>query len=145
MHAIFQSRQYECAAGRPGQLDRRPGHIELVTKGQPLPFGDLTGTTSRYTRTGDSGKSCIEISAARAVQWYSPNFDVEPDNVSVKACSLDDPSWVTPNFHLYITRKATVAQVERRTAAVRWGFCMIVRRTQWCTTIAVSYGESSAT
>jgi hypothetical protein len=32
-------------------------------------------------------------------------FDVEPDNVSVKACSLDDASWVKPDFHLYIARK----------------------------------------
>jgi len=72
-------------------------------------------------------------------------FDVEPDNVSVKACSLDDPSWVTPNFHLYITRKQPWLKLNDGLPQFAGDFGMIVRRTQWCTTIAVSYGESSAT
>ena len=66
---------------------------------------ELTGKTSRYTRTGDSGKSVHRNFCSSCGTVVLTEFDVEPDNVSVKACSLDDPSWVTPNFHLYITRR----------------------------------------
>jgi hypothetical protein len=65
----------------------------------------LTGKTSRYTRTGDSGKSVHRNFCSSCGTVVLTEFDVEPDNVSVKACSLDDPSWVTPNFHLYVRRK----------------------------------------
>ena len=66
---------------------------------------ELTGKTSRYTRTGDSGKSVYRNFCSACGTVVLTEFDVEPDNVSVKACSLDDASWVKPNFHLYIARK----------------------------------------
>jgi hypothetical protein len=66
---------------------------------------ELTGKTTRYTRIGDSGKSVHRNFCSACGTVVLTEFDVEPDNVSMKACSLDDPAWVTPNLHLYVTRR----------------------------------------
>ena len=61
--------------------------------------------TSRYTRTGDSGNPVHRNVCTSCGTVVLTEFEVDPDNLSVKACSVDDPSWVAPNFHLYITKK----------------------------------------
>lgn len=65
----------------------------------------LTGKTSRYTRTGDSGKAVHRNFCGSCGTVVLTEFDVDPDHVSLKACSADDPSWVRPDFHLYVTSK----------------------------------------
>ena len=65
----------------------------------------ITGTMRKYTRTGDSGRSVHRNFCSSCGSVILTEFEVDPDNVAVKACSLDDASWLTPDFHLYITRK----------------------------------------
>ena len=65
----------------------------------------ISGAMSRYTRTGDSGKPVHRNFCVACGTVVLTEFEVDPQNRSIKACSLDDPSWLTPNFHLYITRK----------------------------------------
>jgi hypothetical protein len=66
---------------------------------------EITGKMSKYTRTGDSGKLVHRNFCSACGSVILTEFEVEPDKVSIKACSLDDPSWLTPDFHLYIKRK----------------------------------------
>jgi hypothetical protein len=65
----------------------------------------ITGTMSKYTRTGDSGRSVHRNFCRSCGSVILTEFEVDPASVCVKACSLDDASWLTPDFHLYITRK----------------------------------------
>lgn len=65
----------------------------------------VTGRLKRYSRQGDSGNEvhrhfCIECGTV-----VLTTFDVDTGNVCVKACSLDDPSWLKPEFHLYVSSK----------------------------------------
>jgi hypothetical protein len=60
---------------------------------------------TKYTRVGDSGKAVHRNFCCGCGSVILTEFEVDPDNVSVKACSLDDPSWLKPDFHLYTTRK----------------------------------------
>jgi hypothetical protein len=51
------------------------------------------------------GSRSIETSAPSAGTTLLTEFDVDPDHVSVKACSLDDPSCVKADRHLFTSRK----------------------------------------
>jgi hypothetical protein len=64
----------------------------------------IDGPLTRYTRTGDSGKSIHRNFCARCGTTPLTEFDVDPEHVSIKACSLDDPSWVKPDRHLFTSR-----------------------------------------
>ena len=64
----------------------------------------ITGSLTRYTRTGDSGKSIHRNFCARCGTTVLTEFDVDPKHVSIKACSLDDPSGLRPDRHLYTVR-----------------------------------------
>ena len=66
---------------------------------------EITGDTTRYSQLGDSGKLVHRNFCTACGTVILSEFDAEPDNVCLKACSLDDPSWLTPEFHLYISRK----------------------------------------
>ena len=65
----------------------------------------LEGSLTRYTRTGDSGKSIHRHFCTACGTTVYTEFDVDPDHVSIKACSLDDPSGLAPDRHLFVTRK----------------------------------------
>lgn len=65
----------------------------------------IIGRLNRHTRIGDSGKPVHRNFCSSCGTVILTEFEVEPTNVCIKACSLDDPSWLTPEFHLYITRK----------------------------------------
>lgn len=64
----------------------------------------ITGLLTRYTRTGDSGRSVHRNFCTTCGTTILTEFDVDPDHVSIKACSLDDPSWLTPDRHLFTSR-----------------------------------------
>lgn len=64
----------------------------------------IAGPLTRYTRTGDSGKSIHRNFCTHCGTTLLTEFDVDPQHVSIKACSLDDPSWVKPDRHLYVCR-----------------------------------------
>lgn len=65
----------------------------------------IAGPLTRYVRTGDSGKSIHRHFCSRCGTTLYTEFDVDPDHVSIKACSLDDPSRLEPDRHLFIIRK----------------------------------------
>lgn len=65
----------------------------------------LAGELIEYVVIGDSGKP---VRRQRCAQCGSPLitvFDDEPGFICIKACSLDDPSWLKPEFHLYVKSK----------------------------------------
>ena len=64
----------------------------------------ITGPLTRYTRTGDSGKSIHRNFCTICGTTLLTEFDVDPDHVSIKACSLDDPSGLKPDRHLFSIR-----------------------------------------
>ena len=64
----------------------------------------IAGPLRRYTRTGDSGKPVHRNFCTVCGTTLLTEFDVDPEHVSLKACSLDDPSWLTPDRHLFVSR-----------------------------------------
>ena len=64
----------------------------------------ITGLLTRYTRTGDSGRSVHRNFCTRCGTTLLTEFDVDPEHVAIKACSLDDPSWLAPDRHLFTSR-----------------------------------------
>jgi len=64
----------------------------------------ITGPMTRYTRTGDSGRSVHRNFCTTCGTTLLTEFDVDPDHVSIKACSLDDPSSLKPDRHLFTSR-----------------------------------------
>jgi hypothetical protein len=64
----------------------------------------ITGLITRYTRTGDSGKGIHRNFCTICGTTVLTEFDVDPEHVSIKACSLDDPSWLKPDRHLFSSR-----------------------------------------
>jgi hypothetical protein len=65
----------------------------------------ITGPLTRYTRTGDSGRSVHRNFCTHCGTTLLTEFDVDPEHVSIKACSLDDPSVAIPDRHLFVSRK----------------------------------------
>jgi hypothetical protein len=65
----------------------------------------ISGPLSRYTRTGDSGRSVHRNFCTSCGTTLLTEFDVDPEHVSIKACSLDDPSKLEPDRHLFTARK----------------------------------------
>jgi hypothetical protein len=65
----------------------------------------LTGATRRFSRKGDSGQAVHRNFCIRCGTVVLTEFDVDPDHVGIKAGTLDDASWVQPQFHVYIHRK----------------------------------------
>src|SRR5688572_16879744 len=65
----------------------------------------IAGPLTRYVRTGDSGKSIHRHFCSQCGTTLYTEFDVDPDHVSIKACSLDDPSGLKPDRHLFMIRK----------------------------------------
>ena len=64
----------------------------------------ITGPLTRYTRTGDSGKAVHRNFCTSCGTTLLTEFDADPQQVSIKACSLDDPSWLEPDRHLFVRR-----------------------------------------
>lgn len=65
----------------------------------------LTGDLVEYTVVGDSGKLVRRQRCATCGAPLITVFDDEPAFICLKACSLDDPSWLKPEFHLYVKSK----------------------------------------
>ena len=58
-----------------------------------------------YSVIGDSGKTVTRKFCRTCGAPIVTEFEVEPLFVCVKACSLDDASWLKPEFHLYVKSK----------------------------------------
>jgi hypothetical protein len=64
----------------------------------------ISGQLTRYTRKGESGKAVHRNFCTTCGTTLLTEFDVDPAHVSIKACSLDDPSRVEPDRHLFMSR-----------------------------------------
>jgi hypothetical protein len=65
----------------------------------------ISGNMTKYMRTGDSGKIVSRNFCSICGSVVLTEFETDPDRVSIKACGLDDASWLVPDFHIYIKRK----------------------------------------
>jgi|SRR5688572_6433268 hypothetical protein len=64
----------------------------------------IAGPLGRYTRTGDSGRSVHRNFCTSCGTTILTEFDIDPEHVAIKACSLDHPSRITPDRHLFVSR-----------------------------------------
>lgn len=65
----------------------------------------LVGSMTRYVSKGDSGRLVHRHFCSRCGTTLYTEFEADPEHVAIKACSLDDPSIVKPDRHLFIIRK----------------------------------------
>ena len=65
----------------------------------------IEGPLNKYTRIGESGMQVHRNFCSNCGTVVLTEFDVAPDYVCLKACSLDDPSWLKPEFHLYVSSR----------------------------------------
>ena len=85
----------------------------------------IAGPLKRYTRTGDSGKSIHRNFCALCGTTLLTEFDVDPEHVSIKACSLDDPSWLKPDRHLCFSVMAASAHASRPLASMGYAVGLV--------------------
>ena len=65
----------------------------------------ITGPLNKHTRIGSSGMRVHRNFCSNCGTVVVTEFEVEPAYLCVKACSLDDPSWLRPEFHLYVSSR----------------------------------------
>jgi hypothetical protein len=65
----------------------------------------IHGPLKKYTRIGESGRQVHRNFCSNCGTVVLTEFEVAPDYVCLKACSLDDPSWLEPEFHLYVSSR----------------------------------------
>ncbi|MBD1999767.1 GFA family protein [Leptolyngbya sp. FACHB-541] len=79
-----------------------PFATEIYVKVESMTVnGDLVG----YDVIGDSGKAVTRKFCRICGCPILTEFEVEPVYICIKACSLDDASWLKPEFHLYVKSK----------------------------------------
>ena len=61
----------------------------------------LTGKTSSYASTGDSGKSVTRHFCPNCGSPLFSDVQVLPDLIFMRIVSLDDPSQIRPGMHIY--------------------------------------------
>jgi hypothetical protein len=66
---------------------------------------EIHGELTAYTVTGDSGKPVIRTFCRVCGCPLTTEFASDPSHICVKACSLDDATWLLPQFHLYVDSK----------------------------------------
>jgi hypothetical protein len=71
----------------------------------PASSVSIKGPLSRHTRIGDSGLPVHRHFCTNCGTVVLTEFEVAPAYVCLKACSLDDPSWLRPEFHLYVSSR----------------------------------------
>jgi hypothetical protein len=71
----------------------------------PAESVNIEGNLTRYSRTGDSGKSVQRCFCPHCGSTVFTLFAVDPDHVCIKACSLDDASALHAEFHVYVSSK----------------------------------------
>jgi hypothetical protein len=74
----------------------------------------IAGSLRRFTRTGDSGKLVHRNFCTLCGTTLLTEFDVDPEYVSIKARSLDDPSWIKPDRHLFVSRAQSWLKLDDR-------------------------------
>lgn len=79
-----------------------PFSTELYVRAEQI---KLSGGMKTFVVTGDSGKNVVRNFCSKCSSVVMTEFEVDPESVCIKACSLDDPSWLKPEFHLYVKSK----------------------------------------
>ena len=79
-----------------------PFATEIYVRRESL---SVTGEMNAYSVIGDSGKAVTRKFCRTCGAPIVTEFEAEPLFVCVKACSLDDASWLKPEFHLYVKSK----------------------------------------
>jgi len=72
----------------------------------------INGPLKQYTRVGDSGMQVHRYFCIECGSVVLTSFDVDPTHVCLKACSLDEPSWLQFGFHLYVSSKQPWDRIE---------------------------------
>jgi len=72
----------------------------------------IIGPRLSFAVTGDSGKEVRRIRCAQCGSPLVTEFEVAPGFICIKACSLDDASDLTPDFHVYVRSKQPWDRIE---------------------------------
>ena len=72
----------------------------------------ITGVRASFALIGDSGKEVRRIRCAHCGSPLITEFDVAPGFICIKACSLDDASDLTPDFHVYVKSRQPWDRIE---------------------------------
>lgn len=74
-------------------------------------FRHEQGELARYRKRTDSGREAVYSRCANCGTrvWHEP--DSAPQWVFIAAGTLDDPSWVVPAAHIWVSRAAPSAQI----------------------------------
>jgi hypothetical protein len=79
-----------------------PFATELFVKATSLRIdGELCG----FQKKGDSGKIVTRRFCRTCGTTVVTVFESDSAHLCVKACTLDDASWLEPEFHLYVSSK----------------------------------------
>lgn len=76
-----------------------PFATELYVKATSV---TVRGDLASHDVVGDSGKTVTRKFCRACGCPIVTEFEVDPVHICIKACSLDDASWLEPEFHLYI-------------------------------------------
>ena len=72
---------------------------------------DLHGEIAAYAVTGDSGKPVTRWNCKNCHSGIYLESEADPDYLFLKVGSLDDPSWVEPEMHIYTATKQPWTQI----------------------------------
>ena len=72
----------------------------------------MVGPRASFAVIGDSGKEVRRIRCAHCGSPLATEFDVAPGFICIKACSLDDPSDLRPDFHVYVRSRQPWDRIE---------------------------------
>jgi hypothetical protein len=65
----------------------------------------ISGPRVSFAMTGESGREVRRVRCGRCGCPLVTEFDAAPGYICIKACSLDDASGISPEFHLYVSSK----------------------------------------
>ncbi len=79
-----------------------PFSVELMVRKEAF---TVSGSSASYTVTGASGGKVHRLHCSACGSGVYLECDSDPDYVFLKAGSLDDGSWVTPQMHIFTSAK----------------------------------------
>lgn len=99
---------------------KNTGSAFSLNLGMPEKSVTITGDTlSTYEdRTGASGKPFLRSFCSRCGSPVSAHGAGSPGLIIIKAGTLDDPSWVEPNAHIWCAEKQSWVVIEEGSAQI---------------------------
>src|SRR4051812_10072643 len=71
----------------------------------PAPAVTVTGDTTTYNSSGDSGQGRHYRFCPKCGSPVTSSIEIMPDMLMIRSGSLDDPSWVKPSMEIYCDSK----------------------------------------